>query len=266
MQRRPIHAQVSFILGTFGDVRLQSGFRVFSSALIEARGRTVYELIVDAAQTGRIFKRLDHITPHRVIDVLQLWANKGMAKETIFTRISHLNWLFLSLQQSKILISKEVLNFLKFDGDTDLPLKRQNVTNEEILDAISAASGMDKFVGIQLKLIYQVGLTVSEALCFRPGYIAEDGVLELSRDGTPKAITFVTSISSLQKQVIDEAFDLMKRNGLSNLRWPEFTLDAWRYHFYFISKKCGFSHTGLGITPSRLSKILPHNNRLKKCL
>ena len=252
--RLTIRKQIDYLLRYCGQLSLQSKKMIFSEPLKQARAHTIHLLVNDSIRIGNPIRSLYQVRPNKVMTVIQYWAVHGASPATIRTRVSHLNWLFASMLHPKRLNTANVLNALG--------IKSQKVTVQDpvpdeglIQTAIQKAGDMDRFVGIQLKLIYFLGLSPAEAISLRPRAALAGNTLALTGEGTPKPIKIFGPLTEFQIQIVKEAAFLAHPFKIDRLRLPESSFFKTRNRLYYISRLCGFQKNGINITPVELSKL-----------
>jgi hypothetical protein len=257
LQRLSIRSQVNYLLKSFGHISLQSKPINFSRDLLEARSRTAMNLIDDINGIGKPIKSIVHISANKSISVLlHWWQNEEISLLTLKTRIAHLNWLFSVLRQTKTLSASGFINNYNLKADVVRKRPTQDLPSKsDLLSAFERASKIDRFVAIQLKLIYFLKLTPAQAISLRPINALNSNYLTITQDGTPKPIKFIGPLNSEQIQVVKDAQELARPFKINRIRLPEHSATVARYRFYYVARSVGFCPGILGITPSELSKL-----------
>ena len=257
LQRLSIRSQVNYLFRAFGTFSLQKKPRNFSKDLISARIRTVMRLIDDSDAIGRPIKDIHNVSANRSINILMhWWRYEEVSLFTLKTRISHLNWLFIVLRQTKTLSASGFISDYNLMSETNRESRAPDLpSHAEIISAFDKASAMDRFVGIQLKLIYFLKLTPAQAISLRPIGAIQSNHLTLTQEGTPKPIKIIGPLNTKQVQIVEEAQALAKPFNINRIRLPEHSATVARYRFYYISKLTGFCQDMLGITPANLAKL-----------
>lgn len=262
--RKNLHGQLQQLFKAVGVESLNSKPKVVGAALQRARLHTIQEFLQELHWLGRKFKNLTWISPKFIALVVSSWLQRGFAASTLRSRMSHLNWLLAVLDkpervQPKLLLSEIQLPPQQVQQVAN-PIPSQNSElHLRIEAALKAASQLDRFAGMQLKLVYHIKIAPREAIGFQPNwaFIPDQQYLFVESETRSIKPRKVGPLNAQQVALIREAQELVKPFKNDRLRLPERTPAEARARFYYIARKVGFSQDGLGITPDELFKLPP---------
>lgn len=221
-----------------------------SHRTLAAREAILFMCMHQLHEMGYALQSVHGIGGRHVDALVRRWEEEGAAAGTIQNRLAVLRTLSLWIGKAGMVKKTEHYE------DEPGRLKRQVVASRDKSwtaagvspeQIIKEASILDRYVGMQLKVIHAFGLRREEAIQFKPYKVDEGSALRV-RDGTKGGRERMVPVENdYQRQILAEAKAFVSRWDGSIGR-PGKDLKQNIDRFAYIMKKLGLTKEGLGVT------------------
>ena len=260
LEQRSIEHQIAQLFEAAGRRSIQLGDRTSSKSLQFAREKTLQHFLREVATLRLPYRDIRSTTPHLVRQVAEAWLRKSVARATVRTRISHLNWLLQALGKFELVNGTAVFEgWSALHNRSTAPQVRASTPEKEaslesIEAALSEASNLDRIAGLQLKLMFHLEVSPRHVLALRPqrASLGVEAGATFSHGGRSNPALFV-KLSATGVALMKEAVAASGTFDEDHLRHPGQRPAAARQHLYYIASKVGLTETDLGVTPRRLA-------------
>jgi hypothetical protein len=172
------------------------------------------------------------------------------------TRISHLNWLLLTLGHESLVNAAAIV-----PAGAGLPGRTSSATLPNfdpapIEAALAQAAMLDRIAGLQLQLVYHLQLAPREVLGLRPirSFRSEQRSLNIEEGTRSKKARLVGPLSEYQMALVRRAGELAGGRQHDRLGDAGISPAVTRQRFYYVARRVGFTTEMLGVTPEQLSR------------
>ena len=255
-EKNPLR-QLDALLQMSGRTSLQLKPFEVSANLAVARRHTI-ELFLKELQTlCQPIWKLDRVRPQHIATVCDSWLRRGTAASTVRTRISHLNWLLLTLGHESLVNAAAIVPAnAALTGKTKASATLPSIDLALVETALAQAAILDRVAGLQLQLVYHLQLAPREVLGLRPirSFRSEQRSLNIENGTRSKTAHTVGPLSEEQMTLVRRARELAGGRDHDRLFDAGTSASAMRQRFYYVARRVGFTTEKLGVTPEQLSR------------